>query len=239
MSSKCLTDHLLSHSPEAFKAATTHPFLSAAGTSSLPKETLLAWLSQDRIYALSYVPFIGSLLSKTRPITSYDRKSTLEWQTTHVLIDALTNIRREIDMFEDLLRKHFDWGNMHGQTEDKPREETKEYMDLFKDVTNQGRVLLNGMTVLWATEKCYLEAWKYANSCGSGEQGTGDVVRDVLIPNWTSDGFGAFVNCIGGLVDNIAANMDVWEGSEEWKECEQWWEKVLQAELHFWPDVHA
>lgn len=230
-----LTTHLLSSSPDAFKAATQHSFLSAAGTSSLEKDALLAWLTQDRIYALSYVPFIGALLSKCSLNAQHDRTSTLEWRLTDLLIDALTNIRREIGMFEELLQEHFDWGK--GQTgEDRPREETRDYMDLFKHAARNERGLLAGMTLLWATEKCYLEAWKFAKSCAVHEAAA-DVVQKVLIPNWTSTEFEEFVDRIGLLVDELAARLEPDTRDREWKECENIWVKVVKAEERFWPSL--
>ncbi|KAJ5774016.1 hypothetical protein N7457_008912 [Penicillium paradoxum] len=100
-----LTAYLLASTPNALTRATTHPFLASAGRGTLPKSQLSQWLSQDRLYAQSYIRFIGLLLSKIR-LPTQSRTSTTPGLTTPeqnaitVLIDALVNIRTELAFFE-------------------------------------------------------------------------------------------------------------------------------------------
>ncbi|KAJ5818469.1 hypothetical protein N7474_004060 [Penicillium riverlandense] len=101
-----LTTYLLSNAPHALTRATTHPFLRAAGRGKLPKATLSQWLSQDRLYAQAYIRFIGLLLSKIRippnsPNSATSRNATPEEHATEMLIDALINIRTELQFFEE------------------------------------------------------------------------------------------------------------------------------------------
>jgi thiaminase len=100
-----LTSWLLASTPQSFKRATTHPFLASAGQGTLPKSTLSQWLSQDRLYAQSYIRFIGFLLAKIRlPAQAYNPNPNLpqstDAQAINVLIDALVNIRTELQFFE-------------------------------------------------------------------------------------------------------------------------------------------
>ncbi|KAJ5835048.1 hypothetical protein N7447_001074 [Penicillium robsamsonii] len=100
-----LTAFLLSRTPNALKRATTHPFLASAGHGTLPKSQLSQWLSQDRLYAQSYIRFIGLLLSKIRlptqnPTSPGPHIPTPEHNAITVLIDALVNIRTELAFFE-------------------------------------------------------------------------------------------------------------------------------------------
>ncbi|KAG0159419.1 hypothetical protein PDIDSM_6941 [Penicillium digitatum] len=100
-----LTAYLLASTPNALKRATTHPFLASAGRGTLPKSQLSQWLSQDRLYAQSYIRFIGLLLSKIRlptqnPTSPGPHLPTPEHNAITVLIDALVNIRRELEFFE-------------------------------------------------------------------------------------------------------------------------------------------
>ncbi|KAJ6138475.1 hypothetical protein N7471_004961 [Penicillium samsonianum] len=100
-----LTAYLLSSTPNALKRATTHPFLASAGRGTLPKAQLSQWLSQDRLYAQSYIRFIGLLLSKIRlptpnPKSPASHLPTSEQNAITVLIDALVNIRTELAFFE-------------------------------------------------------------------------------------------------------------------------------------------
>lgn len=96
-----LTSHLLQLEPVRLLEATQHPFLEAAATSTLSPAHLKAWLAQDRLYAMSYVNFIGTMLSRIPVPGSSERDSTLEWRIADFLIDALVNIKRELKLFEE------------------------------------------------------------------------------------------------------------------------------------------
>lgn len=137
-------------------------------------------------------------------------------------------------MFEDILRDEFAWKD-GGET---PRQETRAYQDLFAGAAAPSQSLLIGMTVLWATEKSYLEAWRFAKGCagkGDGKDEEEGVLRKTLIPNWTSTEFEGFVDQIGGLVDELA--QEVPEGGKEYVKCKEAWRQVLWAEERFWPDI--
>lgn len=233
MAPKKLTDHLLAQNPNGFKSATNHPWLRLAGTSKLPTSALLAWLTQDRLYIFSYIPFMGNMLSKASFPSTSSREKSLEWRVADCFINALTNVRRELGMFEDILREHFDWREGGEQA----TKETRAYQDMFAGAGAPNQSILIGMTALWATEKCYLEAWKYALSFKDEvpEEKKTHVLHTTLIPNWTCDEFEEFVVCIEKLLDELAADID--QGSTEWVKCEQVWEQVLWAEENFWPKV--
>jgi len=111
-----------------------------------------------------------------------------------------------------------------------PNETTRGYIDLFdsfgsglkatreranggdgEQTTSDGLLLLRGLVVLWTTEKVYLDAWLYAAAQGGEEDGSnegtdadGGALRRAFIPNWTSDGFVAFVEQIRGCLDQYA-----------------------------------
>lgn len=224
-----LTSHLLSLDLSALTAATTHPFLPAAATSRLHLSELKAWLAQDRLYALSYTNFIGSLLASLSVPSTSMRASTIEWRTADLLIDSLINIRREMQLFEDTAKIE---GYLEEICAAEPEVQTRAYQDLFAGATARGRGSLVGLTVLWATEECYLRAWRFAREAITGE-GEGDVMQRVFIPNWSSDEFAEFVARIGGLVDEWGKHCT----ERERRECEVAWRQVLWAEKNFWPDV--
>ena len=118
---------------------------------------------------------------------------------------------------------------------------------------------LEGLVVLWATEVCYLRAWKYAASFMEGKDGKGEdgeeaqkgsaaggvadadsgALRQKFIPNWSSSDFEAFVNRIGEVVDEMAIQIKGAEEAEKMREhCLDWWRQVVWLEEKFWPDVH-
>ena len=135
-------------------------------------------------------------------------------------------------MFEDVLRQEFGWA----EGGEVPRQETRAYADVFAGASRASASLLEGLVVLWATEKCYLEAWKYAKAQSGDrarEDGEEDVLQKTLIPNWTSEEFETFVDTIGDLVNELGE--DAAQG--EWTKAEEAWRQVLWAEERFWPEV--
>ncbi|KAI9872463.1 MAG: hypothetical protein M1830_001597 [Pleopsidium flavum] len=244
-----LTQHLTNLDPHSFQAATQTPFLHAAGTGTLPKRTLSQWLSQDRLYAQSYIRFIGLLLAKIRLPETSDQTS-LPWRITHFLFSALDNIRRELTFFEDTARKYdidlfTPW---EGQTTFFANPVTRGYLDLFMNAAGQGSSLLEGLVVLWATEECYFSSWTYALRADNHPPDMsvenpytndldGGALRAKFIPNWTNESFKGFVTQIGRLVDEVAESDDVMGSQEEKKRCEEVWRQVVGLEERFWPVV--
>ncbi|GAM84937.1 hypothetical protein ANO11243_029400 [Dothideomycetidae sp. 11243] len=230
------TSHLLCTDESAFSAATQHPWLRLVGQGRLPASAQLAWLKQDRLYALSYVSFIGGLLAKVTIPTGADRTSTLEWRIAATLIDALVGIKRELAMFEDVLRDEFGWGTGSGKAGSEtvqPEPPTARYQQLFADASSPACPLIVGLTALWATEKCYLEAWRFAKR--QQPDGSEDVFHRTLIPNWTSPDFEAFVEALRCLVDDSAARPDTTRQDRE--AMENMWRRILEVERDFWPSV--
>ncbi|EAW09767.1 putative transcription regulator PAB1642 [Aspergillus clavatus NRRL 1] len=276
-----LTTHLLNISTCPLSKATTHPFLQQAGRGQLSKPLLSQWLGQDRLYAQSYIRFIGLLLAKIRlpahnPDSSQPHAATAAHRAVDVLIDALVNIRTELRFFESVADEYaLDLTSLPVVTEEQeesgdpgadaggacvraqpgveeaffgPTRITQAYVDMFMSAGGAGVSVLEGMVVLWATEVCYLQAWRYAASFGAAggagagtrpeDDADGGALRRRFIPNWTSAEFEAFVTRIGDVVDDLAAEV---KGAEEREallgRCVQWWRQVLWLEERFWPVV--
>jgi thiaminase len=126
-----------------------------------------------------------------------------------------------------------------------PTRTTRAYIDLFMSAGSPGVSLLEGLVVLWATEECYLRAWRYARGFmderGAGQGGgdaDGGALRTRFIPNWTSGEFEGFVRSVGDVVDEMAGLV---KGAEEGEmrrgQCLEWWRQVLWLEERFWPVV--
>jgi thiaminase len=229
-----LTSHLLSLEPVRLLEATQHPFLRAAATSQLSPAHLKKWLAQDRLYAMSYVNFIGTMLSRLPIPGSSQRDTTLEWRVADLLIDALVNIKRELKLFEDTAESE---GWLEDICDAIPTPQTRAYLDLFAGAAQPSRPLVASLVALWATEECYLRSWRHAwskmdHALSAKEK---DVMQRVFIPNWSSSEFEAFVRRIGGLTNKYGATIE--ENGWEWGECEEVWRQVLWAEKNFWPDM--
>jgi thiaminase len=166
-----LTKILLNSSPLQLESATKHPFLRLAGQGRLHKRTLSKWLSQDRLYAQSYIGFVAALIARVDLPYVYihpsEQKTSLRWRLIKCLSDSLTNIHNELKFFSDTADKY----NLdldlppHENGAFTAESATKSYIDLFRAFwTDPSMSLLEGMVVLWATETCYLKAWSYARS---------------------------------------------------------------------------
>lgn len=249
-----LTQHLQTLYPTLFTTATQPPFLKAAADGTLSKPLLSAWLTQDRLYAHAYIQFIGALLAKVSIPSHPNASNTPESRIVAVLIDALVNIKREISGFEDTAKRFGldlaapspapdeDLEDQDEGSETGPTPVTKAYIDLFMSASGPSASLLEGMTVLWATEVSYLRAWQGAARI-AGEvdrdpalDADGGAARGYFIPSWTSVEFEAFVQDITRVVDELYETVGGSTGSDEvLKKCCVWWRQVLWLEKRFWP----
>ncbi|KAL6250278.1 hypothetical protein RBB50_002579 [Rhinocladiella similis] len=241
-----LTSSLLNSAPQSLYLATQHPFLRQAGLGTLSKETLQRWLSQDRLYAQSYIGFIGALIARVDlPYNVADQSTSLRWRIVNLLSSALENIHRELRFFNDTAEEY----GLQLEASAIPggpftaEPATKQYIDLFRAFgTDPSMSLLEGLVVLWATETCYLRAWTFAASFmkSSGASAPhadkdGGALRGDFIPNWTSPEFEKFVediaevtNLLAEREDAINRRLDVYTAV---------WTHILDIEAKFWPSV--
>lgn len=272
MTSLPLTTLLKRTSKEAFDKATKHPFLEAAGKGELPKATLSKWLAQDRLYALGYVRFIGGLVTKLlipacTTSRSHTRSIHIEHNVFDALVSALTNIQREMKFFDEVAMEYgLDITTATNQENENQHSAasafdaspvTRAYIDMFMSAASPGVSLLEGMTVLYATELAYLHAWRYAAdvmsntavcsetlvspssfSVGTERDLDGGALRRKFIPNWSSTEFEQFVHKLGDVVDDLAESLKGADVIEKVRgDCLGWFRHVLWLERQFWPDV--
>ena len=256
-----LTQRLLNLDNEAFNRATEAPFLVVAGQGQLTKSVLSRWLSQDRLYAQSYVSFIGALLTKIRlPVEpSPFSHPTLPDRIVDLLTNCLTNIRRELNFFSSVASKYglslsHPWSRKDPYF--RPSPTTRAYMDFWTSVSAPSTPLIEGLVALWATEKCYYSAWLFAQHSQPSHHGRrytmsddyshdldGGALRKELIPNWTNADFGAFVQQIAALTNELARVEGVgkagWQAdavdNDKTRSAEEVWRHVLYLEERFWP----
>ena len=254
-----LSCFLVSTSGPLFKAATQSPFLVAAGDGTLSKQKLSEWLSQDRLYAQAYIGFIGSLFGHVKPPARHvpfsEHHKSIHWRIIHILRASQDNIFRELKFFEDTAAKYgLDLEAKSTTSPFGPMKATTDYIKLFRrfsceigyeELQGSDWVLLNGLVVLWATEKCYLEAWRFAKGqrdvtkapAHVDADADGGALRDNFIPNWTSQKFADFVQQLEQLVDDLMEEANLWIIQDAQSECKVLWDEVLDIERRFWPEV--
>ncbi|KAI9826993.1 MAG: hypothetical protein M1819_007087 [Sarea resinae] len=253
-----LCSYLLNRFPSEFNSATRNSFLEKAGRGTLSTAALAHWLSQDRIYAQTYVRFIGLLLAKIRlPLQPEDDKggdlAKFLWAFVKVLIKALNNIEEELMLFDDVAERY----GLQVPAEEMVVEPiTKAYCDFMISTAAAGTPILEGMVLLWGMEKCYYASWSYASfhteetaAVPKHQQSPASrALLQELIPNWTSPEFESFVDDIEGSIVSFAHLKDagiytVQFGDEydtngqSLRRCEEVFQQLLWLEERFWPAV--
>ncbi|BGP55546.1 hypothetical protein JCM8202_001650 [Rhodotorula sphaerocarpa] len=255
---KSFAHTMLERYADDVRLATEHPFLAAAGRRELTREKLSEWLTQDRFYALhGYPKFVASLIAAlplASPTHQHQARDTLA-----LLAYALTNIARETEFFDSLpprflvdmeadpspderdVRFKTNLGSLQGKM---MRPTTRAFVDLLISTgAEAGRIgggMEEGLVLLWAMEKLYNTAWRYAASLSpvpSSSRNPSDprtsAALDELVANWTNDEFGEFVAECEREVDKL----DLQEGTEQWERAEEIFKYVLYLEQRFWPDI--
>ncbi|KAK8114754.1 uncharacterized protein PG998_000699 [Apiospora kogelbergensis] len=242
-SHKSITAHLLHHpdTAELYRKATQCRFLELAGQGRLPKDALSQWLSQDRLYAQAYCRFIGGLISRVQlPLSSATEAGrTTSFRILLMLQTALSGVTTELQFFETTAMEYeLDLAAMEGGQEFEANQVTKACIDLFDSYTaeaGKGRSLLQGLIMLWALEKVYLDAWTFAKEQVAGCTALdGGALRNKFIPNWAGDQFGAFVDQIQECLDAYAPEATPSDVDQIAMDA---WKEILVLEEGFWPRV--
>ncbi|KZO99277.1 heme oxygenase-like protein [Calocera viscosa TUFC12733] len=237
--SASLTRHLISTFASAYDRATQHAFLKAAGERTLDKQTLSAWLTQDYIYTRGYLKLVGLILSRYT-----EAPITVRRQLIKLLSTGLSNVSEEQAFFLKQAEDHeLDIravpagvkAVLFGEVRPYmlPLPETSAYVDFMVATGTQGTIE-EALVLLWATEKCYLEAWTFASQRVKAENpGPAADALDKFIHNWSSPEFRAFVDEIGELVDQLQIPLD--KTDQRCERAEGVMYRVLYLEEMFWP----
>ncbi|KAL5390446.1 hypothetical protein PMIN06_007978 [Paraphaeosphaeria minitans] len=260
MSTQSLTSHLLYLSRDQITRATQSRFLARAASGTLSKDVISHWLANDRLYMQGYIRLTGELLRitkvPTRPTPIKD-EGPLELRLVDWLVSALVNIRREERFFMDVAERYgldVDLTGTDGVTiaDEKKIEGLKRFERLFDSLTT-GQATetilpwLEGVVLFWGTEKVYFEAWSWAKRQAEemaekeyASDADGGAVRNEFIENWTNDEFIQFVYTLEVILnEGVQGVVDGNEGlrKEVEKRAEGVWQRLLDAEEAFWPDV--
>jgi thiaminase len=233
-----LTRELEQSDVDGFNKAVKAPFIVFASEGRVPKAVLSRWLSQDKLYAQAYISFVGSLLTHLNFQSQVPFSQSLEWQIFDTLLTMLNGIKLELEFFHATAQRYgldlsAPWE--HGSTF-APNPVTRAYTDLFTSTSLPRCSLLEGMTLLWATEFCYLKAWQNVVSKDLQDDYSHDLdggaLRSTFAPNWTSAEFEQTVGKLGDLVNELAE-----KAPDKREACRTIWRQVLWLEEQFWPSI--
>ncbi|KAF8636898.1 hypothetical protein AX17_003150 [Amanita inopinata Kibby_2008] len=227
-----LTQHLTSLSTSTpYSVAVAHPFLKAAGEGKLDSSLLALWLSQDRIYAShAYPRFVGALIANIKFDAAHgltSREEALNQRILKQLLVCLECVIKEAEFFKDTAQKCSlpveGW---------KERKATRHYTAEMARVSGDGRIE-DGLVFLWAMEKVYLDAWASVRKSLSSKSGGTNSAVAAFADNWSSPQFVKFVDDLAALVNDLG----IQPGTETWKRAEHIWNRVVELEAEFWPEV--
>jgi thiaminase len=192
---------LIEQLSEAWIAATRHPFLEAVGDGTT--EAFDRWLAQDALFVADLVTFQARLVARA-PRTAQQ-----------VLADGIVGLLAELDWF-DSQSAVFAVDRFI-----EPLPATLEYRRLLERM-DQGDYP-SGVVGLWALERVYLEAWRYAGSCTTDPRYAG------AIEHWTDPEFARYVARLEQAADD-AVDQNAFGAADIVSE-------VLACEVGFWDMV--
>jgi thiaminase len=168
---------LLSRHPDAWRAATRHPFLDAVRDGTVPVAAFDTWLVQDARFVADLLRFQARLLARApRPAQV-------------VLAGGLVALVDELAWFEEQAA-------VRGLDLDvPPLPATAGYAALLErlDAADVGTAL----TALWTIERTYLDAWSGARP-GAPEY-------RAFVEHWTLPGFAGYVAGLEAAADGVPA----------------------------------
>ncbi len=241
--------------------ATQHPFLARAAKGTLSKRLIAQWLAEDELYLeglrnLTY-NLLNQVRSQNRPnsgssaLSSSSTASTVESRLVDWLKGALEGENTEAEFFKKTAENYkLDVKNTPLK-QDVTSSGLRQFRKLFSDITNEETnpflPWLEGIVVIWATEKVYYEAWSWARRQDKQSSPRnfdndldGGAMRKEFIPNWSSRDMLHFVEQIERIL-NEAVSQAVNKDDARWKEVktrtDAVYRAVLDAEEAFWPDV--
>jgi thiaminase len=253
-----LTTHLLSVNLDQFERTTHATFLQKAAQGRLSKEFIGQWLANDRLYIQGYISLAESMLrllkTSTGPLNPSETES-IESRLIRWLEAAIENVKREDAWFVEMTQSYglsAQGLGPNGTLADTHKSRGLQlFENLFRSYSNTPEYSfmpwLEGMTILWATEKVYYESWSWARRQDAQASPKtydndldGGAMRKEFIPNWSNKNFMMFVETLERTL-NEGVSEAVGRDDAKWQEVKQRadlvWQATLDAEEAFWPDV--
>lgn len=158
---------------------TGHPFVVATGDGTLPAEVFDRWLVADHAFVVGFRRFLGRLLELAPDEAARD-----------VLAGGIAAISPELALFRDeAVRRGVDLGAEPGPV-------ALGYTAFVQASPGDGWAA--GLTVLYGAERAYFDAWSAVRS-----RAAADSPYAGFVDNWSSPAFGAYVDALAGLVDDL------------------------------------
>lgn len=199
------TRALLTAQAAAWQRILDHPFVSRTSAGSLPKATFDRWLAEDYFFVRSFQRYLETL-SAVAP----------DDEARKVLAGGLAALAPELALFEQAAAER------GVDLTAEPSLLNLGYTSYLFTSVEEGWPV--GITVLYAVEKAYYDAWaSVRDTTGADTQYAG------FIANWSSPEFAAYVDQLAGLVDRETLTPAMTLA----------FDRVLRFEIAFWDLVSA
>jgi thiaminase/transcriptional activator TenA len=185
-------------------AATRHPFLQAVGTGTADAFGL--WMAQDAVFVADLIAFQARLVARAPR------------SAQRVLADGVVGLLAELDWFDEAAAA------LGVQLGGPPLPATLQYRELLDRLDRS--TYAEAIVALWALERVYLEAWRYAGAC------TSDPRFGLAVSHWTDPEFARYVQRLEDAADEA---LDRDRGGL----AREAMRRVLDAEVAFWDMADA
>ncbi|GAA1554962.1 thiaminase II [Kribbella sancticallisti] len=199
------TRALLTAQAAAWQRILDHPFVSRTSAGSLPKATFDRWIAEDYFFVLSFRDYLDALAA-----------AAPDDEARKVLAGGSAALVPELALFEQAA------ADRGIDLEVEPSLLNLGYSSYLLASVQEGWPV--GITVLYAVEKAYYDAWASVRDTTSP-----DTQYAGFIANWSSPEFAAYVEQLGALVDREALTPEMTRA----------FDRVVRFELAFWDLVHG
>ena len=195
------SEALLLGAADEWRTLAEHPFVVATANGALPDDAFGRWLVAYHHFVVGFRRFLARLVELAPHEAARD-----------VLAGGLGALQAELDLFRDeALRRQLD-------LDAEPSLTTLGYTAYLMASTADGWP--TSLTVLFGAEKAYFDAW---SSVRSRTDPMSPYWR--FVDNWSSPAFGAWVDDVASLVDELP------------EPDHRTFARVVRFERAFWDDV--
>jgi formylaminopyrimidine deformylase / aminopyrimidine aminohydrolase len=182
---RAFSERLVGANQGLWAAMAAHPFVRGLADGTLPAAALAAWLQQDRCFVLEERRAVAALRA-------------------HGLPDALERLLGGLDgaLVAEAGKFADQAASLGLPAEVEPWPLCLGYTSFLLASARDG--LLDGLVVLYAAERAYLDTWTSVRAGEAGEAGVAGSPWRGWIENWTSTEFRGFVADLGAQLDALA-----------------------------------
>ncbi|KAF2999321.1 hypothetical protein E8E13_005129 [Curvularia kusanoi] len=217
--------------------------------------------------AENLIRIIESTSSATRATATTHDIDSIESRLLRWLDAAIENVKREFAWFDEMTAAYNLTSPVPSSTQKSLG--VQRFEALFQELSSAPPTSflpwLEGAVCLFSTEKVYYEAWSWArkqdrrrsaDAPGARSRSRspnpatvdysgdldGGAMRKEFIPNWSNKNFMMFVETLERII-NEGVGAAVGKDDQKWQEVKQRadkvWQRTLDAEEAFWPEVEG